>query len=392
MNHAIGELASQSARGIASRDEQCAVRDVSKMLGGVPVLRDISISIAAGEFAVLVGPSGCGKSTLLRVVAGLEEPDSGSVFIGGRDVTNASPRDRDVAMVFQSYALYPHLTVRENLAFGLKLRKLPRREIDARIAETSTMLGLDAFLERYPKQLSGGQRQRVAMGRAIARRGAIFLFDEPLSNLDASLRSEVRVEIRRMHERLSTTTLYVTHDQVEAMTLADRLWVMNRGTIEQSGAPMAIYDRPRSLFVATFLGSPKMNTFEVTIESIGGAPFAVGDGFRVPVDVARFGVPASRNALIAGIRPHNLVLISPTKSVSSTSESAIRMRLELVEALGFEAFAYGVQPSSGARIVARVDPVAAAALRHGDELCFSASRSSVHLFSKATGLALDAAN
>jgi sn-glycerol 3-phosphate transport system ATP-binding protein/multiple sugar transport system ATP-binding protein len=218
---------------------RCRARGVRKAFGTNLILKGVDLEIPEGSFAVLVGPSGCGKSTLLRLVAGLEMADEGTIALAGKDVTHLPPRDRDIAMVFQSYALYPHLTVRDNLKFGLELRKTPKSEIDKRIAEASAMLGLDALLDRLPKQLSGGQRQRVAMGRAIVRRPNIFLFDEPLSNLDAALRAEVRVEIRRLHDRLKATTLYVTHDQVEAMTLADTLWVLNGGLVEQKGPPLA---------------------------------------------------------------------------------------------------------------------------------------------------------
>src|SRR5688572_15342967 len=241
---------------------RCEARGVKKAFGTTRVLKGVDLEIPEGSFAVLVGPSGCGKSTLLRLVAGLEHADEGTITLAGRDVTELPPRDRDVAMVFQSYALYPHLTVRDNLAFGLKLRGTDKREIQNRIDEASSMLGLAKLMDRLPKQLSGGQRQRVAMGRAIVRRPNIFLFDEPLSNLDAALRAEVRVEIRRLHDRLKATTLYVTHDQVEAMTLADTLWVLNGGLVEQKGPPLEVYERPRTKFVATFLGSPQMNMID----------------------------------------------------------------------------------------------------------------------------------
>ncbi len=253
---------SAAASSTSPRPIRCAARGVTKAFGTNPILRGVDLDIPEGSFAVLVGPSGCGKSTLLRLVAGLDTPDEGSIELAGRDVTRATPRERDIAMVFQSYALYPHLSVREKLAFGLKLRGSPAREIEERIREASTMLGLDPLLARLPKQLSGGQRQRVAMGRAIVRRPSVFLFDEPLSNLDAALRAAVRVDIRRLHDRLGATTLYVTHDQVEAMTLADTLWVLNGGLVEQKGAPLDVYERPRTKFVATFLGSPQMNVIE----------------------------------------------------------------------------------------------------------------------------------
>src|SRR3954471_1270982 len=241
------------------------VSGLTKQFGSTQVLKGVSVAIPEGAFAVLVGPSGCGKSTLLRLLAGLEQADSGTIRFGDRDVTRLEPRERDIAMVFQSYALYPHLTVRENLAFGLKLRGTPQKEIDARIAEVAPQLGLGEYLDRLPRALSGGQRQRVAMGRAIVRRPSLFLFDEPLSNLDAALRAQVRVDIRKLHDRLGATSVYVTHDQVEAMTLADVLFVLNKGVVEQAGAPLEIFARPATRFVAGFLGSPAMNFAEVEL-------------------------------------------------------------------------------------------------------------------------------
>ncbi|HEY8074935.1 MAG TPA: ATP-binding cassette domain-containing protein, partial [Labilithrix sp.] len=252
----IGTQAEETPVPTAPVRLRCATKGIHKAFGTTKILRGVDLEIPEGSFAVLVGPSGCGKSTLLRLVAGLETADEGTITLAGRDVTSLPPRDRDVAMVFQSYALYPHLTVRDNLAFGLELRGTEKSEIEKRIREASAMLGLEPLLDRLPKQLSGGQRQRVAMGRAIVRRPNIFLFDEPLSNLDAALRAEVRVDIRRLHDRLKATTLYVTHDQVEAMTLADTLWVLNGGLVEQKGPPLEVYEKPRTKFVATFLGSP----------------------------------------------------------------------------------------------------------------------------------------
>ncbi|HFE47435.1 MAG TPA: ATP-binding cassette domain-containing protein, partial [Nannocystis exedens] len=241
------------------------VSEVRKNFGTTEVLKGINVHVADGDFAVLVGPSGCGKSTLLRILSGLEEVTSGTLTFGGREVTHLQPRDRDIAMVFQSYALYPHLSVRDNLAFGLKLRKTAAATIKSRVDEVAEMLGLGPLLDRLPKALSGGQRQRVAMGRAIVRRPALFLFDEPLSNLDAALRAQVRVEIRRLHDKLSATSVYVTHDQVEAMTLADVMFVLNGGVVEQSGRPLEVYDSPATRFVAGFLGSPAMNFIPATI-------------------------------------------------------------------------------------------------------------------------------
>jgi len=378
----------ESAPRLRPRDVRCAVRGVTKAFGGHPILRGVDLDIPEGSFAVLVGPSGCGKSTLLRLVAGLEEADAGTIALGGRDVTHEPPRTRDVAMVFQSYALYPHLSVRENLAFGLKLRGAPAREIDARIAEASAMLGLDKILDRLPKKLSGGQRQRVAMGRAIVRRPAIFLFDEPLSNLDAALRAEVRVEIRRLHDRLEATTLYVTHDQVEAMTLADTLWVLNGGLVEQRGAPLEVYERPVSKFVATFLGSPQMNLLDARLFRRGSRWFAEGSGLATPIDEDRFGAALAKigegaRAVTLGVRPHDLV---PARG----EEAVETLNVEIVEALGFEAFAHGWLRASGPRVVARLEASDAKRVRSGDALPVAVDPARVHLFDPSTGRALHA--
>ncbi len=368
----------------APRATRCAVRGVKKAFGSQPILRGVDVEIPEGSFAVLVGPSGCGKSTLLRLVAGLETADEGRIELAGRDVTALPPRDRDVAMVFQSYALYPHLSVRDNLAFGLRLRKVAPAEIEARIREAAAMLGLEKLLDRLPRQLSGGQRQRVAMGRAIVRRASIFLFDEPLSNLDAALRAEVRVEIRRLHDRLGATTLYVTHDQVEAMTLADTLWVMNGGVVEQKGAPLEVYERPRSEFVATFLGSPQMNLVDAVLVRRDGRWLVDGGGVLAPVDDDRFGDALEEGrAVRVGVRPHDLV-------VAGAQDAAATLKVELVEALGFEAFAYGWLRSSGPRIVARLDAADAKRVRAGAELPLRVEASRVHLFEPRTGRALDA--
>lgn len=299
-----------------------SLEGVHKKLGDQPILKGIDLSAASGELVVLVGPSGCGKSTLLRCVAGLEEIDAGSIHIGDRDVTRLPPKDRDIGMVFQSYALYPHLTVRENLAFGLTLRREKASLIEERVTEASKMLGLDTLLDRLPKNLSGGQRQRVAMGRAIARRPKLFLFDEPLSNLDAALRAEVRVEIKRLHERLKATMLYVTHDQVEAMTLADRLVVLNGGKVEQEGPPLEVYEKPRTRFVAGFLGSPAMNFLEVTLE--GGRARATGVDY--PIDRAT-------GPLTLGVRAHD---VRP-----SAGEGHLQLTIDVIEAMGFESYAHG---------------------------------------------------
>ncbi len=354
-----------------------------KAFGGQAILRGVDLTIREGAFAVLVGPSGCGKSTLLRLIAGLETADAGSIELAGRDVTRSPPRERDVAMVFQSYALYPHLSVRENLAFGLRLRGTAAAEIDARVREASAMLSLDPLLARYPKQLSGGQRQRVAMGRAIVRRPTLFLFDEPLSNLDAALRAEVRVEIRRLHDRLGATTLYVTHDQVEAMTLADTLWVMNGGMVEQSGPPLSIYERPRTRFVAGFLGSPPINFLDATLRADGESIVAEGSGLVAPVDATRFGdalVPGCK--VTVGIRPHDFSVIPTSGGEAAT------LHVEIVETLGFEAFAHGWLTASGPRVVVRLEARHAAHAKASGSLHLAVEAAHVHLFDAETGVSL----
>ena len=360
---------------------RCEARGIKKAFGKNAILRGVDVEIPEGSFAVLVGSSGCGKSTLLRLVAGLEQPDAGTIRLAGRDVTKLEPRERDVAMVFQSYALYPHLSVKDNLAFGLRLRGTPAPEIETRIREASTMLGLDALLERLPKQLSGGQRQRVAMGRAIVRRPTMFLFDEPLSNLDAALRAEVRVEIRRLHDRLGATTLYVTHDQVEAMTLADTLWVMNKGLVEQKGPPLEVYARPRSTFVATFLGSPAMNLTDGKLVREGGVLFAEGSDLRVPVDEDRFGKSlAEGRAVTIGVRPHDFVV--------REEDPSGRMVVEVLETLGFEAYAHGWIRQAGPRFVVRLHGDELAHARVGERLPLAVPKQHVHLFDAKTGLSL----
>src|SRR5436853_2879730 len=262
------------------------IRDVKKAFGTTHVIHGVNISIADGEFVVLVGPSGCGKSTLLRMIAGLENITGGEIRIGGRVVNDVPPKDRDIAMVFQNYALYPHMTVYDNMGFSLKLRGAPKAEIKSRVERAANILGLKALLDRYPRQLSGGQRQRVAMGRAIVRDPQVFLFDEPLSNLDAKLRVAMRTEIKELHQRLETTTVYVTHDQIEAMTMADKIVVMNSGMVEQIGAPLDLYDRPDNLFVAGFIGSPAMNFLHGKVKANGSPAFEGPNGVKLPLDAA----------------------------------------------------------------------------------------------------------
>lgn len=354
-----------------------AIERLGKRFGATTVLEGVDLAIPDGAFAVFVGPSGCGKSTLLRLIAGLERPTEGVIRFGERDVTALEPRERDIAMVFQSYALYPHLTVRENLAFGLKLKKLPPREIDARVAEGSRMLGLDALLERMPKQLSGGQRQRVAMGRAIVRRPGLFLFDEPLSNLDAALRGQVRVEIRKLHESLGTTSIYVTHDQVEAMTLADVMFVLNRGRVEQFGAPLDVYARPKTRFVAGFLGSPSMNFLDGTLAFEEGAWSVEVAGQQILLGEKSFGGLVRGRAVTVGVRPHDL-------TVERVPFGGLALTLTFVEELGGESYAYAFV--DGSPFVVRLEE--RVSVKAGDTLHVAVAADRVHLFDRETGLSL----
>ncbi|SNB50991.1 carbohydrate ABC transporter ATP-binding protein, CUT1 family [Arboricoccus pini] len=284
------------------------IRNAQKTYGGsVKVLHGVNVDIQDGEFVVLVGPSGCGKSTLLRMIAGLEEISDGEIAIGGRVVNDVAPKDRDIAMVFQNYALYPHMTVKQNMAFSLKLARAPKETIEQRVGEAARILGLATLLDRYPRQLSGGQRQRVAMGRAIVRNPQVFLFDEPLSNLDAKLRVQMRTEIKELHQRLKTTSVYVTHDQIEAMTMADRIVVMQGGHVEQIGAPLDLYDRPANLFVAGFIGSPSMNFIDARLQRQGNQLQAVAkDGTLLPLPADALGRDGQE--VVYGIRPEHLTL------------------------------------------------------------------------------------
>jgi sn-glycerol 3-phosphate transport system ATP-binding protein/multiple sugar transport system ATP-binding protein len=349
------------------------VARLEKGFGETKILRGVDIEVKDGGFCVLVGPSGCGKSTLLRCLAGLEEPDAGTIRLGDRDVTRLPPRERDIAMVFQSYALYPHLTVEENLAFGLKLRKADKAEIARRLDEASQLLGLSSLLARYPRQLSGGQRQRVAMGRAIVRRPQLFLFDEPLSNLDAALRSQVRVDIRRLHDRLSATSVYVTHDQVEAMTLADTMVVLNGGRVEQSGAPLDVYRTPRTRFVAGFLGSPSMSFLRGVVAEQGRVTLEGGQSLEVTS--AKSATPGT--AVDVGIRAEDIRL---------DDASSWRLEADVVEALGSETFVHA--ETSGGRVVLRAP--SRAAIKRGDRLGIAVEASTVHLFDAKTGEAIRA--
>ena len=296
--------------------------------GGVDAVRDVSLDVAAGEFVVLVGPSGCGKSTLLRVIAGLEQPTAGTVSIAGRDVTGVAPPDRDIAMVFQNYALYPHMSVRQNLGFGLRQRKVAGAVVERRVAEMAAMLGLDDLLGRRPSQLSGGQRQRVAIGRALVRDPAAFLLDEPLSNLDAKLRTSMRSELARLHERLGVTTVYVTHDQVEAMTLGDRVVVLRDGVVQQCDRPQVLYERPANLFVAAFIGSPAMNL--VDGHALGDRVRFGGHELALPPGAPLHGLQGD---VVLGMRPTAFAVDGP---LAPPDWPAMQVRLELVEHLGDE--------------------------------------------------------
>jgi multiple sugar transport system ATP-binding protein len=307
--------------------------DVAKHYGEVRVIEGLNLAVHDREFMVLVGPSGCGKSTALRMVAGLEEITGGRIRIGDRVVNQVAPKDRDIAMVFQSYALYPHMTVRENLEFGLKLRKTPRAEMDRLVEEAAEILGIGQLLDRKPKQLSGGQRQRVAVGRAMVRKPAVFLFDEPLSNLDAKLRVQMRAEISKLQQRLRTTTIYVTHDQVEAMTMGHRIAVMKDGKLMQVGTPLELYERPQNLFVANFIGTPPMNFVQATVAE-GGARLA-GSKLSLPVPASLRPVTAGADGrkVVVGIRPENVFDASRSSRGETTT---LRGEVEIVEPLGHE--------------------------------------------------------
>ncbi len=334
--------------------------------GGFEAVKGVSFAIPDGGFCVLVGPSGCGKSTLLRMVAGLETITSGETKIGGRLVNEVEPADRDIAMVFQNYALYPHMTVYENMAYGLRNRKTPEDEINRRVAEASRILAIESMLDRKPRQLSGGQRQRVAMGRAIVRKPQVFLFDEPLSNLDAKLRVHMRVEIKKLHKALKVTSIYVTHDQVEAMTLADMIVVMNGGNVEQIGTPSQVYSRPESVFVATFIGSPSMNLLKGTVAAKGAVD--VG-GVSIACET---GAATVGTAVLLGVRPDEAPLAIDGKHSAEVS---------FVEELGPSRLYYSML--GGQDFVLQIPPHAAAA--DAEALRFDIPARSVHLFDAASG-------
>jgi multiple sugar transport system ATP-binding protein len=341
-------------------------RNVRKAFGPVEVLHGVSVDIADSEFVVLVGPSGCGKSTLLRMLAGLENITAGEIAISGRVVNTVPPKDRDVAMVFQNYALYPHMTVFQNMAFSLKLAKAPKEVMDREVMRSAKILGLDQLLHRFPRQLSGGQRQRVAMGRAIVRNPQVFLFDEPLSNLDAKLRVQMRSEIKTLHQRLKVTTVYVTHDQIEAMTMADKIVVMNSGVVEQAGPPLELYDRPANIFVAGFIGSPAMNMIEGHIAD-GSLRTADGTAWKLPAN----GRGRHEGPTVYGIRPEHLRL----------DPDGIKASVQVVEPTGSETQVL-LRVGDQSLVAAFRDRISA---KPGELLPVSPDPALIHLFDRQSG-------
>ncbi len=357
---------------------------VSKRFGDVIAVNDLNLQIADKEFLVLVGPSGCGKTTALRCLAGLEEISDGRILIGDQVVNDVAPKDRDIAMVFQSYALYPHMSVYDNMAFGLKLRKVPKDEIKRRVGEAAKMLGIESLLDRKPRQLSGGQRQRVAVGRAIVREPKVFLFDEPLSNLDAKLRVETRTNISKLHQQLATTFIYVTHDQVEAMTMATRIAVINKGILQQIDTPQNLYDRPDNLFVAGFMGSPAMNFLKAKLDKADGKLYVDGGSFRVEVPADRNSVYAGYvgKQIILGVRPEDIY--DPHYCPPGIFKQPVEGKVEVTELMGNEIFLYITTGEHN--LVARVDPRTGA--RMGDRTQVAFNMNNMHLFDPDTERAI----
>ncbi|MEM8539714.1 MAG: sn-glycerol-3-phosphate ABC transporter ATP-binding protein UgpC [Pseudomonadota bacterium] len=351
-----------------------SLREVRKKFGTVTAINGVSVEIADGEFVVLVGPSGCGKSTLLRIIAGLEDITSGEVVIGNKIVNDIKPKERDIAMVFQSYALYPHMSVAKNMSFSLSLSRTAKSVIDQKVNHAASILGLEDLLERFPKQLSGGQRQRVAMGRAIVRDPKAFLFDEPLSNLDAKLRVQMRTEIKELHQRLKTTTIYVTHDQIEAMTMADKIVVMRNGLVEQMGTPLDLYDKPDNTFVASFIGSPSMNFVTGVVR--GGKKTTLVTADREELPLSQSAAAHNGREVIYGVRPQHL----------TPDRNGIKVKVVVIEPTGAETQIHaklGTQ-SLVADFRDRVD------VKPGDTIQLAPEVSSVHLFDKDTGKRLNA--
>ncbi len=362
-----------------------SLRKVVKRYDDVEAVRGIDLEISDHEFIVLVGPSGCGKSTTLRMIAGLEDITDGDIMIGGDVVNDVPPKDRDIAMVFQNYALYPHMTVAENMSFGLRLKHYPKAEIKARVTEAARLLDITDLIDRKPKQLSGGQRQRVAMGRAIVRNPKVFLFDEPLSNLDAKLRVQMRIEIKKVHQKVRTTTVYVTHDQVEAMTLADRVVVMNKGRIEQIGTPNELYHKPATRFVAGFIGSPAMNFMPCRLEDAGGRlSIRLTDRIAFPLPPARAAryekLPRSENLLL-GIRPEHLTEAGNHPEPGVETFDTV---LDVTEPMGMETLVYFML--DGVEVCGRVNPNAGA--QDGAPMRLAVDLNNMHLLDGATGAVL----
>jgi multiple sugar transport system ATP-binding protein len=360
--------------------------NVTKRFGNVVAVNDLNIDIPDKEFLVFVGPSGCGKTTSLRLLAGLEELTEGNIYIGDRLVNDVAPKDRDIAMVFQSYALYPHMSVYDNMAFGLRLRKTPKAEIDRRVKEAANELGIGELLDRKPKQLSGGQRQRVAVGRAIVRDPAVFLMDEPLSNLDAKLRVDARAMLSRLHQRLETTFIYVTHDQVEAMTMGSRIAVLRDGILQQCDAPQVLYDTPANIFVAGFIGSPSMNFFDATLVGDANEMYVQTDSFkvRVPDDKARIYAEKGEagTQVVFGLRPNDIY--DPEYQSPGIFAQSVKCKIDVTEMMGNEIFLYLLTGDKEFR--ARVDPRSSA--RVGQELDVTFDMSRMQVFDRQTEMAV----
>lgn len=353
------------------------LRKISKLFGAQTAVAPMDLDVADGEFLVLVGPSGCGKTTTLRMIAGLETPTTGQIFIGDTDVTQLEPKHRDIAMVFQNYALYPHMKVYDNMAYSLRLRGMEKAEVDARIQKTAGILGIEALLARYPRQLSGGQQQRVALGRAIVRDPQVFLMDEPLSNLDAKLRVQTRAELIKLHQRLKTTVVYVTHDQVEAMTMGTRIVVMKDGFVQQVGAPGTIYREPANMFVAAFVGSPPMQFLRGETQREGGQLVFIGPGVTLPLTM--FGAEAPvRSDIVLGVRPENLDLTDDAASIPCL--------VDVVENIGSEALIHGKTPAGEVIVIRMATPETVPVA--GETIHVKPARGNIHLFDAATGVAL----
>ena len=358
---------------------------VYKRYGDVTAVSDLNVSVADREFLVFVGPSGCGKTTSLRMLAGLEEISDGSIYIGDRVVNDVPPKDRDIAMVFQSYALYPHMSVYDNMAFGLKLRRVPKAEIDQRVKEAGRRLGIEALLDRKPKQLSGGQRQRVAVGRAIVRNPAVFLMDEPLSNLDAKLRVQARAEISKLHMQLGTTFIYVTHDQIEAMTMGTRIAVMKDGVLQQIDTPQSLYDKPDNIFVAGFIGSPSMNFFDATLTGNGNEIYADTGAFRIRVPEGKADPYKGHigKQVIFGIRPEDVH--DPEYAPPGIHSAMVDSKVDVTELMGNEVIVY-LMSTNNKTFLARVDPRTKA--RVGNSMPVSLNLDNMHIFDKQTEKAI----